>query len=56
MNNYHITYNNILQNGLKYKIKSRKISLLMYASIIGATRYPQFIKDDEYTSKSGNKG
>ena len=36
----------------------------MYGSTIGATRYPQFIKDDEYkilprpyhTSKPGNKG
>ena len=56
--------NNMFQNGLKYKTKSRMISLLMYGSTIGATRYPQFIKDDKYnilprsyhTSKPGNKG
>lgn len=54
----------MFQNGLRYKTKSRTISLSMYGSTIGATRYPQFIKDDEYkilprpyhTSKPGNKG
>ena len=64
MENYHKTYNNMYQYGLKYKTKSRTISLSMYGSTIGATRYPQFIKDDEYkilprpyhTSKPGNKG
>ena len=64
MNIYHETYSNMFQNGLKYKTKSRTISLSMYGSTIGATRYPQFIKDDEYkilprpyhTSKPGNKG
>ena len=64
MNIYHVTYNHMLQNGLKYKTKSRTISLLMCGSTIGAPRYPQFIKDDEYkilprpyhTSKPGNKG
>ena len=53
----------MFQNGLKYKTKSRMISLLMYGSTIGETRYPKFIKDDEYeilprpyhTSKPGNK-
>ena len=47
MNIYHITYNNMFQKGLKYKTKSRTIALLMYGSTKGATRYPQFIKDDE---------
>ena len=64
MNIYHITYNNLFQNGLKNKTKSRTISLSMYGSTTGATRYPQFIKDDEYkisprpypTLKPGNKG
>ena len=64
MNNYHITCNNIFENGLKYKTKSCIISLSMYGSTIGATRYPQLVKDDEYkilprpyhTSKPGNKG
>ena len=54
----------MFQNGLKYKTKSRTISLLMYGSTIGATRYPQFIKGDEYkilpwpyqTPKSGKQG
>ena len=62
--NYQMTYNNMYQNGLKYKTKSRTISLSMYGSTIGVTRYPLFIKDDEYkilprpyhTSKPGNKG
>ena len=52
------------QNGLKYKTQRRTILFSMYGSTIGATRYPQFIKDDEYkilprpyhTSKPGNKG
>ena len=64
MNNYLITYNNVFQNGQKYKTKSCMISLLLYDSTIPATRYLQFIKDDEYkilprlncTSKPGNKG
>ena len=64
MNNYHVTSNNMLHNGLKFKTKSCMISILMYGSTIGATRYPQFIKDDEYkillrpyhTSKYRNKG
>ena len=47
MNNYHVTYGNIFENGLEYKTKSRTISLSLYGSIIGATRYPHFIKDDE---------
>ena len=63
MNIYHVTYNNMFQNGLKYNTKSRTISLSMYGLTIGATKYPQFIKDDEYkillrryyTSKPGNK-
>ena len=38
----------MFQNGLKYKTKSRTISLLMYGLTIGATRYPQFIIDDGY--------
>ena len=54
----------MFQNELKYKTKSRRISLSMYGSTIGAIRYPHFIKDDEYkilprlyyTSKSGDKG
>ena len=54
----------MFQNGLTYKTKSRMISLSMYGSTIGATKCPQFIKDDEYkilpmsyhTSKPGNKG
>ena len=64
MNNYHITYSNTFENGLEYKTKSCTIYLSLYGSTIGATRYPQFIKDDEYkillslyhTSKPGNKG
>ena len=63
MDNFHITYNDMFQNGLKHKTKSRTTSLSMYGSIIGATRYPQFIKDDKdkilqwpyHTSKPGNK-
>ena len=62
MNNYHIKYNNMFQNRLKYKTKSGKISLSFYGSILDATRYPQLIKDDQYkilprlyhTSKSRN--
>ena len=46
-NNYHTTYSNIFQNRLKYKAKSCKISLSLYGSTKGATRYPPFIKDDE---------
>ena len=40
MNNYHITYCNMFENGLKYKTKSRAISLSMYGSTIGAASYP----------------
>ena len=64
MNIYYVTYNDMLQNGLEYKTKSCTILSLMYCSTIGATRHPQFIKDDKYkilprpyhTSKPGNKG
>ena len=62
MNNYHKTYSNMFQNGLKYKTKKCMILLSLYCSTIGATRYSQFIKNDEYkilprpyhTSKPGN--
>ena len=54
----------MFQNGLKYKTKTCAISQSLYASIIDTTRYPQFIKHDEYkmlptlyhTPKPGNKG
>ena len=54
----------MFQNELKCKTRSRMISLLLYSSTIDATRYPQFIKHDDYkilprpnhTSKPGKKG
>ena len=59
MNNYHITYSNMFVNGIKYKMKSRAISLSLYGLTKGATNFPQFIRDDErsyHTTKPGNKG
>ena len=47
-NNYHVTYNDMFQNGLKYKTKNCTISSSMYCTTISETRYPHFIKDDEY--------
>ena len=64
MKNYKRTYKFLFNNGLKYETKSQTISLSLYGSTIGATRYPQFIIHNQYRilprpyppSKPGNKG
>ena len=64
MKNYKRTYKFLFNNGLKYETKSQTISLSLYGSTIGATRYPQFIINNQYKilprpyppSEPGNKG
>ena len=48
MKNCKKTYNFLFKNGLKYKTKSWTISLSLYGSIIGATRYTQHIINNQY--------
>ena len=64
MINYKRTNNFLFKNGLKYKTNSPPISLSLYGSTIGVTRYPQFIINHHYKilprpyppCKPGNKG
>ena len=47
MKNYKITYNFLLKNGLKHNTNYWTISLSLYGPTIGATRYPQFVINNQ---------
>ena len=48
MKYYERIYNLLFKFGLKYKTNSQTISLSLYGSTIGATKYPRFIIHDQY--------
>ena len=48
MKNYKRTYNYLFKNGLKWKSNSQTISLSLFGSTIGATRYQHFIINNQY--------